>query len=103
MWARPVWRVRSQRRRCRSFCTARGWSNSIEFGIPRWSSDAVVGVFDLPPRPGAELLETLVNFLRPKQLLLLLDNCEHLLAPVARLVRALEGECPRARRTRDEP
>ena len=56
--------------------------------------DAVVGVFDLPPRPGVELVETLVSFLRSKELLLVLDNCEHLLTPVAALIRALEGACP---------
>ena len=44
--------------------------------------DAVVGVFDVAPRPGVELVETLVNFLRSKELLLVLDNCEHLLTPV---------------------
>ncbi|HLM16871.1 MAG TPA: adenylate/guanylate cyclase domain-containing protein, partial [Acidimicrobiia bacterium] len=56
--------------------------------------DAVVAVFDLAPRPGVELIETLVTFLRSKELLLVLDNCEHLLAPVAGLVRTLEGACP---------
>ncbi len=56
--------------------------------------DAVVGVFDLPPRPGVELVETLVNFLRSKDLLLVLDNCEHLLTAVTTLLRALEAACP---------
>ena len=56
--------------------------------------DAVVGVFDLPPRPGVELVETLTSFLRSKELLLVLDNCEHLLAPVAALLRTLEDACP---------
>ena len=56
--------------------------------------DAVVGVFDLPPRPGVEPIETLVNFLRSKKLLLVLDNCEHLLTPVTRLIRTVVDTCP---------
>ena len=40
-------------------------------------------------------METLVEFLRPKELLLVLDNCEHLLGPVVDLVRTLEARCPR--------
>jgi predicted ATPase len=36
----------------------------------------------------------LIEFLASKQLLLVLDNCEHLLDPVAELVEALERTCP---------
>ncbi len=32
--------------------------------------------------------------LTQKELLLVLDNCEHLLGPVARLVTRIERECP---------
>lgn len=40
------------------------------------------------------LTDTLENFLREKQLLLVLDNCEHLLDACAQLARALLGACP---------
>src|SRR5260370_11911104 len=40
------------------------------------------------------MADTLLDFLRSKQLLLVLDNCEHLLDPVARLVEHIERECP---------
>ncbi len=38
--------------------------------------------------------QTLVDFLRPRRLLLLLDNCEHLLDACARLADALLRVCP---------
>jgi predicted ATPase/class 3 adenylate cyclase len=56
--------------------------------------DAVAAVFGVNPRPGVELLDTLVGYLRPKELLLVLDNCEHLLGAVVDVVRALEEKCP---------
>ena len=40
------------------------------------------------------LEQALVEFLRGKELLLVLDNCEHVLAPAAALVEALERTCP---------
>ena len=47
---------------------------------------AAVGVREEPDRP---LLATLTDALRPKRLLLVLDNCEHLLDACARLAEAL--------------
>lgn len=41
------------------------------------------------------LQETLVNYLRGKQLLLVLDNCEHLVAACARTAEMLLQACPR--------
>lgn len=55
---------------------------------------AVLGVREEPNRP---LGDTLMNYLRSKQMLLVLDNCEHLIEAVARLVDALLGTCPRLR------
>ena len=47
---------------------------------------AVFGVREVPTQP---LLATLVSALKPRRLLLVLDNCEHLLDGCARLVDAL--------------
>jgi predicted ATPase/DNA-binding CsgD family transcriptional regulator len=44
--------------------------------------------------PDQAVMETLIAYLRPKQCLLLLDNCEHLLAAVGELVSALLARCP---------
>ena len=51
--------------------------------------DAVAAVFSLTARAGQSTREALVEFLRGKQLLLVLDNCEHLLEGAAALAGAL--------------
>jgi predicted ATPase len=56
--------------------------------------DAVVMTFGLQPAGGRSPTETLLEFLRGKQLLLVLDNCEHLLRAVADLVGAILRGCP---------
>src|SRR5829696_7848515 len=43
--------------------------------------------------PGRTLIEALVDVLRSKQMLLVLDNCEHLLGAAARLTETLLGAC----------
>ena len=52
---------------------------------------AAVGVREDPGHP---LLATLTDALRPKRLLLVLDNCEHLLDACARLADTLLRACP---------
>lgn len=52
---------------------------------------ATLGVREEAGRP---LLETLVDLLRPKRVLLLFDNCEHLIDACARLTDALLRGCP---------
>ena len=54
---------------------------------------AVAGVFGVTARAGHGLIDTLVEFLGTKQLLLILDNCEHLLEAVADLVDVIERSC----------
>jgi predicted ATPase len=63
---------------------------------PEAVARAVAAVFRLADRAGMSTLEVLVDFMQSKQLLLVLDNCEHLLDPVAELVDALERACPGA-------
>src|SRR5436305_835845 len=41
-------------------------------------------IFSLKEEPGQPLLTTLVTFLQPRQTLILLDNCEHLIDECAR-------------------
>jgi predicted ATPase/DNA-binding SARP family transcriptional activator/class 3 adenylate cyclase len=47
--------------------------------------------------PGRALPQTLVDTLRPRQVLLLLDNCEHVLPACAQLTESLLQACPRLR------
>jgi predicted ATPase len=51
----------------------------------------VLGVRDDAHRP---LLTVLTEVLRPKRLLVLFDNCEHLIAACAQAVEALLRACP---------
>ncbi|HET9001404.1 MAG TPA: tetratricopeptide repeat protein, partial [bacterium] len=54
----------------------------------------VASVLDVPEQPGRPMVETLVDALRAKTLLLVLDNCEHLLAACATLSERLLLACP---------
>jgi predicted ATPase len=53
-----------------------------------------LGVLERPQEP---LTDTLAEVLRARQLLLILDNCEHLLEASGRLVDKLLDSCPRVR------
>ncbi len=57
----------------------------------------VAETLKVPERPAEPLAETLVEVLGDRQLLLVLDNCEHLLEAVAWLVDKLLDSCPRVR------
>jgi predicted ATPase len=56
--------------------------------------EAVAAVFHLSGRSGHSLQDSLIEALAQKRLLLVLDNCEHLLGSVARLVTRIERACP---------
>jgi predicted ATPase/class 3 adenylate cyclase len=57
--------------------------------------DAVAAVFSVTAPAGLSTSEALVEFLRSKQLLLVLDNCEHLLEGAAALADVLQRWCER--------
>ena len=61
---------------------------------PEAVPDAVVTAMGVEPRPGITVTEALLEFMRAKELLLVLDNCEHLLQPVSQLVSRIEQTCP---------
>src|SRR5262249_18646323 len=52
--------------------------------------------FGLPDQPGQSAIDSLVGHLRDRQVLVVLDNCEHLLNASARLVSAVLASCPEA-------
>jgi predicted ATPase/class 3 adenylate cyclase/DNA-binding CsgD family transcriptional regulator len=54
----------------------------------------VARAFGLPDQPGSSTMETLLRFVGDGQILLVLDNCEHLLDASAELSVALLGACP---------
>ncbi|HVL99786.1 MAG TPA: tetratricopeptide repeat protein [Egibacteraceae bacterium] len=61
---------------------------------PRLVAYAVASAVGIREHAGEELAETLVAGLRHRQLLLVLDNCEHVLSACADLVQALLPACP---------
>jgi transcriptional regulator with XRE-family HTH domain len=58
--------------------------------VPR----VVTGALGVREGPGASLLDALLSFLRRKRLLLVLDNCEHLIDACATLAETLLTTCP---------
>ncbi|MFI1996145.1 BTAD domain-containing putative transcriptional regulator [Actinoplanes sp. NPDC020271] len=56
--------------------------------------DRVAAAVGFDPAAGSDPLRTLVARLRPATLLLILDNCEHLLTGCAALAAALRRSCP---------
>ena len=55
----------------------------------------VATVLGVKEEPGKPITETLAEHLKDKRLLLVLDNCEHLLDACAQLADALLRQCPR--------
>jgi predicted ATPase/class 3 adenylate cyclase len=49
------------------------------------------------PRPGLSIAAGITDYCRARQMLLVLDNCEQVLDPVARITGALLRECPGVR------
>ncbi len=60
-------------------------------------SKTVASVLGVPEAPGRPLDEVLSGALQPRSILLILDNCEHVLPFVARLADGLLRTCPRVR------
>ena len=55
---------------------------------PELVAQEVAGTLGVQEQPGLPLLESLLDALGGKEMLLLLDNCEHLIDAVARLTRS---------------
>jgi predicted ATPase/class 3 adenylate cyclase len=55
---------------------------------------AIAGAVGVRERAGRPLLETLAEVLRPARLLLVVDNCEHVVAGCAAVAQALRRACP---------
>jgi len=56
---------------------------------------AIAAAAHISDRPGRPILDTISESLRTRQVLLVLDNCEHLIAACADLADALLRSCPR--------
>ncbi len=69
-----------------SFANGVIWVDLAPLADPGLVPAAVATAVGLSPVPGQPIAEELIRVLRPRQTLLLLDNCEHLLAATATLV-----------------
>jgi non-specific serine/threonine protein kinase len=63
-------------------------------GEPELLPNAVAAVLGVREQPGRPIQATLANYLEQRQLLLVLDNCEHLLEASAAFCHALLRGCP---------
>lgn len=56
---------------------------------------SVAAALRLQQRQGLDIESTVIEYLAPHELLLIVDNCEHLLDPIARLVDRIVQHCQR--------
>jgi predicted ATPase/class 3 adenylate cyclase/DNA-binding CsgD family transcriptional regulator len=61
---------------------------------PELVTVAAIRALGLPDQPGRSTMDTLLRFIGDRRMLLLVDNCEHLLDACAALVVALLAGCP---------
>jgi predicted ATPase/class 3 adenylate cyclase len=71
------------------------WVELAPLSEPGLLAQTVATVLGLKEQPGTPVRQTLVEYLKDKRLLLLLDNCEHLLDGCATLADTLLRQCPR--------
>jgi predicted ATPase/DNA-binding CsgD family transcriptional regulator len=78
----------------RGFADGVWWVDLAVIGDPALVPNAVVAALDLGDRAGTEPLQIVLTFLRDSELLLVLDNCEHVLAASAQLVTEVLRAAP---------
>lgn len=62
---------------------------------PELVPHAIASEFSVEEQPGKSLTATLTEYLRDKQMLLVLDNCEHMIEACAGIVNTLLRRCPK--------
>ncbi len=77
-----------------SFADGIVWVDLASLSDPALVPAALAAAIGRTPAPDTPLADALALALRPRQMLLLFDNCEHLLAATADLVGALLTRCP---------
>jgi predicted ATPase/class 3 adenylate cyclase/DNA-binding CsgD family transcriptional regulator len=61
--------------------------------VPELVPVAMARALGLPDQPGRSTMDTLTRFIGDRQMLVVLDNCEHLLDATAAMIVALLGAC----------
>jgi non-specific serine/threonine protein kinase len=70
------------------------WVDLSPLADPAWVGPTLAGLLGITPAPDRPVAQELARALRSQQRLLLLDNCEHVLAEAAELVGILLAHCP---------
>ena len=91
---RPAWR-RGRRNRCDRIADGVWYVDLAPITHPAVVPLTVARALGLSDQPGQQPIDVLLRFIRDRRMLILLDNCEHLLDASAQLIIALLGACPR--------
>jgi predicted ATPase len=70
------------------------WVELAALSDPALMPQTIAAMLGVREQPNRALTETLRDYLRPRQILLIFDNCEHLVAACAVLADALLRACP---------
>src|SRR5262249_30085586 len=70
------------------------WVELAALSDPALMPQTIAAMLGVREQPNRALTETLRDYLRPRQILLIFDNCEHLVADCAVLADALLRACP---------
>ncbi|GIK40504.1 MAG: serine/threonine protein kinase [Chloroflexota bacterium] len=73
------------------------WVELSSISDPELIPQAVATAMSVREQPGYPLIETVIDYLRSRQVLLILDNCEHIVSACAGLVNSLLRSCPHGR------
>ncbi|HKT37065.1 MAG TPA: tetratricopeptide repeat protein, partial [Ktedonobacterales bacterium] len=73
------------------------WVDLAPLSDPSLVAQTVAASLGIAEQPGAPLAQTLCEGLRARSMLLILDNCEHLIAACAYLAELLLQSCPHVR------
>lgn len=77
-----------------AFANGLAWVDLAPLADPALVPMTVSRALNITPSPHVPLVEEIVHLLRTQQLLLILDNCEHVVTETAALVSRLPSSCP---------
>lgn len=81
----------------RGFVNGAWWVELAEIRDPGLVTNAVIAAFDLRDQAATQPMQILLSYLRDSELLLFLDNCEHVLEASAHLVTEVLRAAPNVR------
>jgi len=87
-------RVAAELAKAQTFADGVWWAELAAASDAAFVPQAAAKVFGLRESPGQPITDSLIAFMRPKRLRLILDNCEHLIVACAQLAEQLLQACP---------